>query len=202
MRDIAIIRIVAASNNQSTSTRHDIERGDPLPCSVVVSGPTAVGKTALGIELALAFGGEVVNADSRYLYRGFDIGVAKPDLAERRAVPHHLIDILPPEGDMSLARYQDLAMTAIADIAGRERLPLLVGGTPLYVNAVVEGWRIPRVPPDPAFRARLEQEAARAGVDALAARLRTVDPAAAIGTARTYAVLSAPWRSTRRPAFQ
>ncbi len=170
---------MAACNNQSPS-KHDItEPSAALPRVVVVSGPTAVGKTALGIELALTFDGEVVNADSRYLYRGFDIGVAKPDLAESRGVPHHLIDVLPPHGDMSLARFQDLAMSAISDIADRGRLPLLVGGTPLYINAVVEGWRIPRVPPNPEFRARLEAEAAGLGISPLIERLRAVDPAAA-----------------------
>jgi tRNA dimethylallyltransferase len=174
--DIAIIRFVTAHNNQPASTQHGT---DALPRIVVVSGPTAVGKTALGIELAKTFNGEVVNADSRYLYRGFNIGVAKPDLAERRGVPHHLIDVLPPDGAMSLARYQDLATAAIADITARGHLPLLVGGTPLYINALIEGWRIPRVPPNPVFRARLEAEAAASGVSALAARLRAVDPDAA-----------------------
>lgn len=146
---------------------------------MVISGPTAVGKTALGIDLALACNGEVVNADSRYFYRGFDIGVAKPTPGERRGVPHHLIDIAPPGGDMSLARYQDLAMSAISGILVRQRLPLLVGGTPLYINAVVEGWRIPRVPPDPDLRARLEQEGREEGTAVLLERLRQVDPIAA-----------------------
>lgn len=149
------------------------------PRLVVVAGPTATGKTALAVDLAERFGGEIVNADSRYLYREFDIGVAKPTAAERRGVPHHLIDILPPDGDMSLARFQDLANAAIQNVLMRDRVPLLVGGTPLYVNAVVEGWRIPRVPPDPALRARLEAEAADHGPDALVARLRQVDPVAA-----------------------
>ena len=144
-----------------------------------MAGPTAVGKTALGIELAAEFDGEVVNADSRYLYRGFDIGVAKPDLIERRGIPHHLIDILPPDGEMTLARYQDLALDTIEEILGRNTLPLLVGGTPLYVNAVVEGWRIPRVPPNPSLRAALEAEARARGPHVLMERLREVDPAAA-----------------------
>jgi tRNA dimethylallyltransferase len=146
---------------------------------VVVAGPTAVGKTALSIELAHQFGGEIVNADSRYLYQGFDIGVDKPSLAERQGIPHHVIDVLPPSGDMSLARYQDLANTAIRDIAARGRVPILAGGSPLYINAVIEGWRIPRVPPDPAFRARAEAEAARDGGASLRRRLREVDPASA-----------------------
>ena len=170
---------MATSNNQPPSNHRGTEPADALPCLVVVSGPTAVGKTALGIALARDFDGEVVNADSRYLYRGFDIGVAKPDIAERRGVPHHLIDMLPPDGDMSLARFQDLAVRAIADITDRGHLPLLVGGTPLYINAVVEGWRIPRVPPNPVFRASLEAEAAQMGIARLAERLRAVDPAAA-----------------------
>jgi tRNA dimethylallyltransferase len=149
------------------------------PRIVVVAGPTAVGKTALGIALAEEFDGEVVNADSRYLYQGFDIGVAKPDLVERRGIPHHLIDILPPDGDMSLARYQDVALQTIGEVLHRSKLPILVGGTPLYINAVVEGWNMPRVPPNPSLRAALEAEAYTRGVETLATRLREVDPVAA-----------------------
>jgi tRNA dimethylallyltransferase len=145
----------------------------------VVAGPTAVGKTALGIALAEEFDGEVVNADSRYLYRGFDIGVAKPDLVERRGIPHHLLDILLPDGDMTLARYQDLALEAIAVVTDRSKLPILVGGTPLYINAVVEGWKMPRVPPNPSLRAALEAEARVRGSEILGKRLREVDPVAA-----------------------
>ena len=169
-----IIVAVAMTNNAD-------EPPEPNPPAnlVVVVGPTAVGKTALAVALAREFGGEVVNADSRYLYRGFDIGVAKPTPAERAGVPHHLIDIIEPTADMSLARYQELAYDAIADIAGRGNLPILGGGTPLYVNAVVEGWRIPRVPPNPGLRATLEAEASREGVAALVERLHRVDPVAA-----------------------
>ncbi len=168
-----------ARNNHAIPGEHDVDLAPARSRIVAISGPTAAGKTALGVALALRFGGEVINADSRYLYRGFDIGVAKPNSLERQGVPHHLIDIMPPDGDMSLARYQDLAMTAIAGVLARGHLPLLVGGTPLYINAVVEGWRIPRVPPDPALRAALEEEAAAFGIDALADRLRAVDPIAA-----------------------
>jgi tRNA dimethylallyltransferase len=170
---------VAARNNQTDPTHQAAERQEPHPRIVVVAGPTAVGKTALGIALAEAFDGEVINADSRYLYQGFDIGVAKPDLVERRAVPHHLIDILPPEGEMTLARYQDLALEAIAAVLNRSKLPILVGGTPLYVNAVVEGWNIPRVPPNPSLRGALEAEARARGLETLQQRLRAVDPEAA-----------------------
>ncbi|MGH2532024.1 MAG: tRNA (adenosine(37)-N6)-dimethylallyltransferase MiaA [Thermomicrobiales bacterium] len=149
------------------------------PMLVVVAGPTAVGKTELGIELALRFDGEVVNADSRYLFRGMDVGVAKPEMAERRGVPHHLIDVVDPDAEMSLATYQAMAYQAIAGVIARGRLPLLVGGTPLYLNAVVEGWRIPRVSPDPAFRAKMEAILAHDGVAALSAKLAAVDPVAA-----------------------
>jgi tRNA dimethylallyltransferase len=163
----------------TTADNHAAAKNAALPPLIALGGPTAVGKTALGVDLALAFGGEAINVDSRYLYRGFDIGVAKPTMGERRGVPHHLIDILPPEGEMSLARFQDLAMAAIADVDARGRLPILVGGTPLYMNAIVEGWRMPRVPPNPALRARLERELAAHGLAPLAARLRAVDPVAA-----------------------
>lgn len=143
---------------------------------VVIAGPTAAGKTRLGIELAKRFDGEVVNADSRYLYRGMEIGVAKPPLAERAGVPHHLIDVRDPNEEMTLAAFQEMAYAAIDEIAARGKLPLLVGGTPLYVNAVVEGWRIPRVPPDPVFRAELEREIREVGLEPVAARLAAVDP--------------------------
>jgi len=158
---------------------HGGEDAPALPKLIVIAGPTAVGKTKLGIELSLRFDGEVINADSRYFYRGMDIGVAKPDIIERRGVPHHLIDILDPDDEMSLALYQELAMRAIAQVHARGRVPFLVGGTPLYINAVVEGWKIPRVPPNPAFRAHLEELASRAGVKPLADRLAVVDPVAA-----------------------
>ena len=170
------------NDGRSAEVSHTVlpeEITPPRPKLVVIAGPTAVGKTAAGIALARRFGGEVVSADSRYLYRGLDIGVAKPTEAERRGVPHHLIDVIGPAEEMSLARYQDLAFAAIAAITARGRVPFLGGGTPLYVNAVVERWRIPRVPPDPAFRARLEAEAAAGGVAPLAARLAAVDPVAA-----------------------
>ena len=142
----------------------------------MIGGPTAVGKTAFGVELGRRLGGEVVNADSRYLYRGFDIGVAKPDLAERGDVPHHLIDILAPTADMSLARYQDLANGAITQILNRGRVPLLVGGTPQYINAVIEGWQIPRVPPNPTLRHELERLVHDQGIQVLIDRLQRVDP--------------------------
>lgn len=146
-----------------------------LPKIVVLIGPTAVGKTRLSLELAQEFDAEIVNADSRLFYRGMDIGTAKPSRAELSAVPHHLVDFLEPNDPISLATVQDLAFAAIDDILQRKKLPLLVGGTPQYVNAIVENWRIPRVEPNPELRDQLEQEeAAHPGV--LLERLRAVDP--------------------------
>ena len=146
---------------------------------IALAGPTGAGKTAAAIRIAQRFDGEIVNADSRYLYRGFDIGVAKPSPEEQSLVPHHLIDILPADGDMSLARFQELATATIRDIQRRGRLPLLVGGTVLYLNAVVEGWHIPRVPPDEPFRRSAEAEVERDGGAGLRARLAVIDPVAA-----------------------
>jgi len=146
---------------------------------IVVAGPTGAGKTMLGVELARRLYGEVINADSRYLYRGFNIGTAKPTKDEQQGVPHHLIDILDPVDDFSLARYQEMANAAIEDVLQRGRLPLLVGGTPLYANAVIEGWKIPRVAPQPEIRERLELEAGSEGVAMLSARLAEIDPVAA-----------------------
>jgi tRNA dimethylallyltransferase len=149
------------------------------PTLIAIVGPTAVGKTALAIALAQQLGGEIISADSRQVYRLMDIGTAKPTSAEQAAAPHHLIDIRNPDEDFSLASYQDLAMAAIAATLARGRAPLLVGGTGQYLAAVLEGWQIPRVPPQPELRAALEREAGAQGVAALHARLAAIDPAAA-----------------------
>jgi len=145
----------------------------------VLVGPTAVGKTALSLHLADVLGGEIVSADSRLFYRGMDIGTAKPTAEERARVPHHLLDVAAPDETVGLAEFQEQACAAIADIHTRDRLPLLVGGTGQYVRAVVEGWRVPRVPPDPALRAELEARAEREGTDALHDCLARLDPVAA-----------------------
>ncbi len=149
------------------------------PPLVVLVGPTAVGKTAHSLALAQALAGEIVSADSRLLYRGMDIGTAKPTWEERQRVPHHLIDVADPDEVWSLGQYQDAAFAAIDDIWARGRVPLLVGGTGQYVWAVVENWRIPRVPPQPRLRAVLEAWGQRLGPEALHRRLAVVDPAAA-----------------------
>jgi tRNA dimethylallyltransferase len=150
-----------------------------VPTLTAIVGPTAVGKTALAIALARRLGGEIISADSRQVYRFMEIGTAKPTPAEQAAARHHLIDIRDPDEDFSLASYQDLAATSIAAVLARGRMPLLVGGTGQYLAAVLEGWQIPRVAPQPALRAVLEQEAAEQGVAALHARLARLDPVAA-----------------------
>lgn len=149
---------------------------------IILTGPTATGKTAGAIELARHLPVEVINGDSRLFYRGMDIGTAKPTQEEMRQVPHHLVDTLDPTEPMSLATFQDLAYTLIAAIHGRHRLPVIVGGTQQYINAVVEGWRIPRVEPQPDFRERLHREAEQHGRDHLLKRLTKLDPAAAQST--------------------
>jgi tRNA dimethylallyltransferase len=150
-----------------------------LPPLVTIVGPTGVGKSAAAIAVGEHLPAEIINADSRSFYRGMDIGTAKPGAEDRQRVPHHLIDIIDPSEPMSLATFQDLAYASIESIQSRDRVPLLVGGTPQYVNAVVEGWSIPRVPPNDAFRRELESEAEAIGIASLQDRLREVDPDAA-----------------------
>ncbi len=150
----------------------------PAPSGPVVAivGPTAVGKTALSIYLAERLNGEVVSADSRLFYRGMDIGTAKPTPEEQARVPHHLIDIADPDETVGLAQFLQLAQAAIREIHRRGRLPFVVGGTGQYVRALLEGWSPPAVPPDPALRAQLEEEARREGPEALYARLAALGP--------------------------
>ena len=150
----------------------------PTPLLVIV-GPTAVGKSALALHLARRFGGEIINADSRQVYRGMELGTAAPTASAMAAVPHHLYGIASPDEGFSLARYLPLATQAIADVNGRGGLPIVVGGTGQYVNALVQGWQAPRVPPDPALRERIEALIAQEGVEAAAQELLEADPDAA-----------------------
>ena len=170
---------------------------------VVILGPTAVGKTEIAIQLAERLGGEIVSADSRLFYRGMDIGTAKPTPAERKRVPHHLIDVADPDEVWSLTVFQDAARQAIAEIHSRRRLPFLVGGTGQYVRAVIEGWQVPQTAPDPRWRAVLESWAAEVGAQGLHARLSSLDSQAALGIdyrnmRRTMRALEVILRTGRR----
>lgn len=138
---------------------------------VSVIGATATGKTSLGIEIARCFNGEVVNADSRLFYRGMDIGTAKPDQSERQGVKHHLIDILDPHQAYSLSEFLKDARDAILNIADREKLPIVVGGSGQYIWGLLEGWDVPNIPPNPELREGLETQLRDEGVEALQARL-------------------------------
>lgn len=144
----------------------------------VLCGPTAVGKTAVAVALAERMGAEIVAADSRTVYRGADVGTAKPTPDDRRCVRHHLLDVADPGEAFTLADYQRLARLALADIRARGRLPLLVGGTGLYIRAVVDGLSLPPVSPDHALRAALEADERERGSGHLHARLAVLDPAA------------------------
>jgi len=139
---------------------------------LILLGPTAVGKTEISLRLAEEYNGEIVSADSRLIYRGMDIATAKPTREEQARVPHHLIDVVAPDEELTLAEYQTRAYAAIEDIFARGKIPFLVGGTGLYIRAVVEGYNIPRVPPNPTRRA----EWAQMPPTELYARLQTLDP--------------------------
>lgn len=142
------------------------------PLGVVsVIGATSTGKTSLGIEIARRFDGEVLNADSRLFYRGMDIGTAKPDESERQGIEHHLIDILDPYQVYSLNEFLKDARDAILNIANREKLPIVVGGSGQYIWGLLEGWEVPNIPPNPELRKELEVQLRDEGVEALKARL-------------------------------
>ena len=165
----------------------------PTPTSIAfIVGPTGAGKTALALELAENLGAEIVNADSRQVYRLMDIGTAKPSEAERRRVPHHLIDIRSPDEPLDVATFAKLAREAIDEIAARGRRVLVVGGSGLYLRALRGGiFRGPAASPE--IRARLAQIAAEHGIPRLHERLREVDPAAArrIGVNDLYRITRA-----------
>jgi len=164
--------------------RYPIERA-----VVILVGPTAVGKTALALQLARELEAEIISADSRLFYRGMDIGTAKPSPQELKIVPHHLVDIVKPEQTYSLALFQREALRIIAELHARGKLPLVVGGTGQYVRAITEGWRIPPQQPDERMRAAIEGWAEEIGAQALHAKLALLDPAAADNI---------DWRNQRR----
>jgi tRNA dimethylallyltransferase len=150
------------------------ERPGPV---LALVGPTAAGKTALALELAPALGAEIVSADAMLVYRGMDIGTAKPTPAERARVPHHLVDVVDPGEEFSVARFQPMARAAISDVLARGRVPLLVGGSGLYFHSVVDEFVFP--PTEQAVRRRLEAEAEQTGLPLLYQRLLDQDPEAA-----------------------
>ena len=146
---------------------------------VAIVGPTGIGKSRLALHLAGVFQGEIVSADSRQVYRYLDVGTAKPSALELSRVPHHLVNIVNPDEDFSLAQYLQLANQNIENIFLQGRLPFLVGGTGLYVKAVLEGWQVPRVSPDRDFRYNRENRASEGSIDELYNELVIADPDAA-----------------------
>lgn len=151
---------------------------DTRPLAIALMGPTASGKTAAAIELARRHGGEIVSVDSALVYRGLEIGAAKPDEAERAGVPHHLLDLRDPWQSYSAAEFAADAAAAVRDIVARGRLPILAGGTGLYFRALLQGLS-PMPEADPAIRAAISAEAEAVGWPALHVQLAQVDPAAA-----------------------
>ncbi len=153
-----------------------LQHNESKPPLVVIVGPTASGKTALSLALAREFGGEIVSADSMQVYNGMDIQTAKPTQLEMREIRHHLIGVLEPDKCFSVAQYQSLATAAISDILSRGSLPILVGGTGLYISAVVDNTRFGDMQIDPTIRARLMREADELGGEPLLKRLSCHDP--------------------------
>ena len=146
---------------------------------VVVCGPTASGKTALSIALAKAFDGEVVSADSMQIYRGMDIGTAKPTLEEREGIPHHMLDVAEPGESYSVSRYVQEATACVEDILSRGKLPIVCGGTGLYIDGLIRGTDFQPAGTDNGIREELEKEWEEQGAEAMMARLAAVDPPSA-----------------------
>ncbi|WP_423410103.1 tRNA (adenosine(37)-N6)-dimethylallyltransferase MiaA [Heyndrickxia sp. MSNUG] len=146
---------------------------------IVLIGPTAVGKTKLSIELAKKFNGEIISGDSMQVYKGMDIGTAKVTNEEMEGIPHHLIDIKEPDESFSTAEFQELVRTKIDEISSRGRIPMIVGGTGLYIQSVIYDYHFTDAPSDLSFRNMLEKEAEEHGQDYLHERLRAVDPESA-----------------------
>lgn len=175
----------------------------PEKSLLVIVGPTAVGKTATAIALAKRLGGEIISADSRYFYRGMDIGTAKPTLEEREGIPHYLIDVADPQDTWSLALFKSAAEEKIVDVQQRGKLPILVGGTGQYVRAVIEGWSIPEQEPDARMRDAITGWGEQIGAKELHRRLALVDAEAARqidyhNQRRTVRALEVIFRTGRR----
>jgi tRNA dimethylallyltransferase len=166
---------------------------DALAPLVVIVGPTAVGKTQIAIDVARHVRGEIICADSRTQYRGMDIGTAKPSAAERTLIPHHLLDVIAPNETFTLAQFQSAAYAALSDITARKLIPLVVGGSGLYVKCIIEGFRIPEIEPDEDLRTALDLQARQLGPASLHNELARVDPVAAqrIGASNTRRLIRA-----------
>jgi tRNA dimethylallyltransferase len=150
---------------------------------IVLIGPTAVGKTKLSIELAKQFNGEIISGDSMQIYRGMDIGTAKITPEEMDGIPHHLIDIKDPEESFSTAEFQELVRMKIEEISSKGKMPMIVGGTGLYIQSVIYDYHFTNAPSDPEFRSVLEKEADEHGPDLLHERLKAADP---VGASRIH----------------
>ena len=156
-----------------------VQTATEFPPIVIVTGPTGVGKSAVALELAPRFGTEIISADSRQIYRHLDIGTAKPTAAEQRSVRHHLLDLVEPDEPYSVADFREDVDRVLGELAVRGRVAFLVGGSPHYIQAVIQRLEIPPVPPRPELRLEMEAFAREKGADALHQRLRAVDPDAA-----------------------
>ena len=172
-----------SGNDYISLPRHQSPSNSPPPDSslqalkvIFILGPTATGKSALALRLALSFKGEIINSDSRQVYRYMDIGTAKPSLEDRHLVPHHLVDILNPDSSFDLASFLAKARTSIQDINCRGKLPIVVGGSGQYMWALMEGWQVPHVPPNYSFRSNLEKQARLMGPVAIHDQLANVNP--------------------------
>lgn len=164
-------KIIFLKNVNNLKTEH-------LPPVIFLMGPTASGKTALAVELAKNLNGEIISVDSALVFKGMDIGTAKPTLEEQGGIPHHLIDILDPSESFSTGQFRNQALALMADISSQGKFPILVGGTMLYFNSLTQG--LAELPPaNPDIRARLEMELERDGKFALHERLAKIDPQAA-----------------------
>ena len=191
---VAVLTLVALNRPRPRVTARCIRpMTDGLAPLIVIVGPTAVGKTRIAIDLAQHVRGEIVCADSRTQYRGMDVGTAKPSPDERALIPHHLLDVIAPNETFTLAQFQNAAYAALADITARRLIPLVVGGSGLYVKCIVEGFRIPEMEPDDGLRKALHEQAQLVGPASLHDELARVDPVAAqrIGTSNTRRLIRA-----------
>lgn len=153
-----------------------MDQGSTTAPIVFIVGPTATGKSRLAIALSRHFNGEIINADSRQVYRFMDIGTAKPTAAEQAQVRHHLLDVLDPDESFDLASFLSLARQSTLEIRGRGNLTLVAGGTGQYIWALIEGWRVPKVPPNPSFRCMMLEEVERNGPLSVYQQLQEADP--------------------------